>query len=41
MIRLHLTTGPVVTFAEFAATADNFIELWSYIEERMLARGEL
>lgn len=34
MIRLHLTTGPVVTF-------DNFIDLMDYVVERMLARGEL
>ncbi len=34
MIRLHLTTGPVVTF-------DNFIDLLDYVVERMLQRGEL
>ena len=34
MIRLHLTTGPVVSF-------DNFVDLFDYVLERMIARGEL
>lgn len=34
MIRLHLITGPVVTF-------DNFIDMFDYVVERMIARGDL
>ena len=34
MIRLHLTTGPVVTF-------DNFIDLFDYMIDRMTQRGDL
>lgn len=34
MIRLHLTTGPLVEF-------DNFVDLFDYVVELMLARGEL
>lgn len=34
MIRLHLSTGPTVAF-------DNFIDLFDYVIERMLLRGEL
>ncbi|TCM23043.1 hypothetical protein EDF59_16015 [Novosphingobium sp. ST904] len=34
MIRLHLITGPVVTFT-------NFIDLIDYVVDRMVARGEL
>lgn len=34
MIRLHLTTGPAVTFT-------NFIDLFDYVVERMIERGEL
>lgn len=34
MIRLHLTTGPIVRFS-------NFIDLFDYVEQRMIERGEL
>lgn len=34
MIRLRLSTGPAVMF-------DNFIDLWDYVEARMIERGEL
>lgn len=34
MIRLHLSTGPTVTFT-------NFIDLFDYMLERMTRRGEL
>lgn len=34
MIRLHLTTGPIVTF-------DNFVDLFDYMIERMILRGDL
>jgi len=34
MIRLHLTTGPVVAF-------ENFIDLFDYVLERMMRDGSL
>ncbi|TCM17239.1 hypothetical protein EDF56_106355 [Novosphingobium sp. PhB165] len=41
MIRLHLSTGPVVKFDNFIDLFDNFIDLFDYMIERMTKRGEL